>query len=96
MKNAFIVFKKEFYRVMSDRRLIFTSVLLPGLAIYVMYSFMGNAISGEMTDVQEHELIVYTENMPDTIETMMFDDILQTDQDLKKPEETDQDCNIDS
>lgn len=73
MKNAMTIFKKEFYRVMSDRRLIFTAILLPGLAIYVMYSFMGNAIGNEVEDIQEHTIILYEENMPDEITTLIND-----------------------
>lgn len=64
MKNIGTIFRKEFYRVISDRRLIFTAILLPGLAIYVMYSFMGDALGGELEDIQNHEMIVYVENMP--------------------------------
>ncbi len=73
MKNIITVFKKEFYRVMSDRRLIFTTILLPGLAIYVMYSFMGNVINNEQDDVGEHEMIVYTENLPTEFSDLLND-----------------------
>ena len=64
MKNVLTIFKKEFYRVMSDKRLIFTTIFLPGLAIYIMYSFMGNAITDMETNISDHKMIVYTENMP--------------------------------
>ncbi len=64
MNSWMIVFKKEFYRVISDRRLIFTAIILPGLAIYVMYSIMGSAITGEVDDITSHEIVVYHENMP--------------------------------
>jgi sodium transport system permease protein len=64
MRNIITIFKKEFYRVMSDRRLIFTSIILPGLAIYIMYSLLGNAAVGMETDIDEHKMIIYTENMP--------------------------------
>ena len=73
MKNVITVFKKEFYRVMSDKRLIFTTILLPGLAIYVMYSFMGGAILNEYEDVQDNEMKVYVENLP-----VEFSDYLDT------------------
>ncbi len=73
MKNVMTVFKKEFYRVMSDKRLIFTTILLPGLAIYLMYSFMGSVIGDEQDDVGTHEMIVYTENLPSE-----FSDYLDT------------------
>jgi len=64
MRNIITVFKKEFYRVMSDRRLVFTTIFLPGLAIYIMYSFLGNVIGNEIEDIEEHTMIIYTENMP--------------------------------
>ena len=64
MKNILTIFKKEFYRVMSDRRLIFTAIILPGLAIFLMYSILGNAATGLETDIDSHKMIIYTENMP--------------------------------
>lgn len=84
MKNALIVFRKEFYRVISDRRLLFTAILLPGLAIFVMYSFMGSAISGEISDVAEHEMVIYVDNIPLSIKNMMLEDSLQTDIENKR------------
>jgi sodium transport system permease protein len=84
MKNAITVFKKEFYRVMSDKRLIFTAILLPGLAIFVMYSLMGNAIGNEIEDVNEHTMIIHIENMPNDLKTMISDDVLESDEDMKR------------
>jgi sodium transport system permease protein len=63
MKNMMTVFRKEFYRVISDRRLLFTAVIMPGLFIYLIYSIMGNVIGGQVEEVETHEMIVYTENM---------------------------------
>ena len=71
MKNILTVFRKEFYRVISDRRLLFTAVLLPGLAIYLIYSLMGNIIGGQMEEVETHEMIVYTENMSADFEAFL-------------------------
>lgn len=64
MRNILTIFKKEFYRVMSDRRLIFTTIILPGLAIYIMYTAMGGAITSNTAELDNHKMIVYTENMP--------------------------------
>ncbi len=74
MKNAIIVFKKEFYRVISDRRLLIMSVFFPGLMIFAMYSLMGNVIESENQDVEEHTMIIYETNMPDSIKTAIEDD----------------------
>lgn len=67
MRNALIVFKKEFYRVVSDKRLLVMSVIFPGIMIFAMYSLMGGAISGESQDISDHTMIIYEVNMPETI-----------------------------
>ena len=72
MKNIFTIFRKEFYRVISDRRLVFTAILLPGLAIYIMYSFIGTAIGGEIEDVTQHKMIIYTENMTTEFQNFVY------------------------
>ncbi len=67
MRNALIVFKKEFYRVVSDRRLLIMSIFFPGLMIFMMYSLMGNVMENETQDVAMHEMVIYHENTPDVI-----------------------------
>lgn len=44
MKNILTIFKKEVDRVFKDKRLIITLFILPGLFIFIMYSFIGGAI----------------------------------------------------
>lgn len=36
--------KKELKRLLTDRRIVLTSIVLPGLILYIMYSFMGEII----------------------------------------------------
>ena len=45
MNNIFTIMKKELFRYLSDRRMLLTTILLPGLMIYIVYSIMGQAIS---------------------------------------------------
>ena len=45
MKNILTVFKKEWDRVIKDRRLVLMVILLPGLLIYMIYSVMGIMIN---------------------------------------------------
>lgn len=71
MNSILTIFKKEFYRVMSDKRLIFTSIILPGLAIYLMYSFLGSVIQREIEDVDTHNMIVYESNMTDDFKNLL-------------------------
>ena len=48
--GAFTVFKKEIARFFGDKRLLFTSVIMPGLLIYLIYSVMGNSLNSMMSD----------------------------------------------
>lgn len=48
------LFAKELARFFGDRRLAFTTLLLPGLMIYVMYSFMGSALAKQFGPDEEH------------------------------------------
>ena len=71
MKNELlIIIKKEFKRFFGDKRLFFSTVLLPGIIIYVMYSFLGNMIQDNLAPDEEHEPIVYMCNAPESAQTM--------------------------
>lgn len=52
MKGMWTIFRKELARFFGDKRLVVTSLLLPGLLIYVLYSFMGSAFMGGSEEVQ--------------------------------------------
>jgi sodium transport system permease protein len=47
MKNILTVFKKEWDRVIKDKRLVLMVILLPGLLIYMIYSVMGTMINNQ-------------------------------------------------
>ena len=44
MKNILTIFKKEIDRVFKDKRLVITLFILPGLFIFLVYSFIGGAL----------------------------------------------------
>lgn len=53
MKSGILtILRKELARFFGDRRMAFTTILLPGLLIYLVYSLMGGAI-GNMFSVEE-------------------------------------------
>ena len=55
MKNTIItILKKELKRFFGDKRMAFTTILMPGIMIFVMYSFMGDAISGMVSVDDEY------------------------------------------
>ncbi len=70
MKNGtLIIFKKELARFFGDRRLLFTTVIMPGLLIFVMYSIMGNAMTS-MLDTSDEACKIAAVNMPSAIESI--------------------------
>ena len=43
--NTWTIIKKEFARFFGDRQLLFTSVIMPGLLIYIIYSLLGSGMT---------------------------------------------------
>ena len=68
MKNILTIIKKEFARFFKDRRLILTTLILPGLLIYLVYSFMGSGLLEQVQTDENYVTQVYTINAPDSFE----------------------------
>lgn len=62
MKAIFAIIKKEFSRFFLDRRMVLTTLLLPGLLIYVVYTAIGS-ITSAIAEVPSTPA-VYVQNMP--------------------------------
>ena len=68
MKNGIItIMKKEFARFFGDRRILLTTLLLPGLMIYCVYTFMGDAITDAFSPNEDYIPSVYAENLPESV-----------------------------
>lgn len=81
--NIMTIFKKEISRFFLDKRLVFSIILLPGLLIYVLYSFMGSVITKEIDRVEAHKPVIYVLNLPGSIEEVfnkMNLEVLKTDE----------------
>ena len=57
------IFKKELFRFFKDKRTM-SAIILPGILIYVMYSFMGTAMSDAFVPDEDYVPTVYSENTP--------------------------------
>lgn len=66
--NIWTVMRKEFTRFFTDKRMVLTTLIMPGLMIYFLYSFMGNGLSSQYTTSEDEVLNVYTQNLPEEIE----------------------------
>jgi sodium transport system permease protein len=58
MNAILTIFKKEWDRVIKDKRLVLSVMLLPGLMIFLIYSIMGNVITDFATQEPGHVAIV--------------------------------------
>lgn len=65
--NTLTIVKKEFARFFGDRQMLFTAVLLPGLIIYIIYSFMGVGMKKMMTEGANELVTVCVENLPNSV-----------------------------
>lgn len=75
-KNIITIIKKEFSRFFGDKRMVFTTVLMPGLLIYVLYSFMGNGLASQFETDEDYVHQIHTVNLPDSLESFsMMDNV---------------------
>ena len=65
--NALTIIKKEFARFFGDKQLLFTAVIMPGLMLYLIYSFMGSGMSRMATEGKDDLVVIRVENMPESV-----------------------------
>ena len=67
MNDVFKIFKKEMDKIFRFPRMIFTSLLLPGLIIFVIYALIGQSLEAEMNETEEYIGSVQVINAPDSM-----------------------------
>ncbi|MBQ8046120.1 MAG: hypothetical protein IJ269_07195, partial [Bacteroidales bacterium] len=75
--NMLAIIKKEFARFFGDKRMVFTTIIMPGLLIYLIYSFMGDGLADTFATDENYRAKVYVQNMPLSMQPMF--DSLQMD-----------------
>lgn len=76
MKSSiWIIAKKELDRFFRDSRMVISTVLLPGLLIYVMYSFMGSALSNQFDTAEDYQFAVAAVHLPASVEAMLPEEL---------------------
>ncbi|MBO7200443.1 MAG: ABC transporter permease [Bacteroidales bacterium] len=68
--NILTIVKKEFARFFGDKRLVFTTMIMPGLLIYVIYTFMLGGIRDTFEADKDYRAKVYVQNMPKSVQPM--------------------------
>ena len=69
--NTWTIIRKEFARFFRDRQLVFTTVIMPGLLIYLIYSLMGVGIRNMESQGKQDLVTVRVENMPASMEPVL-------------------------
>ena len=69
--NTWTIIRKEFARFFGDRQLVFTTVIMPGLLIYLIYSLMGVGIRNMETQGEQDVVTVRVENMPPSVAPLL-------------------------
>lgn len=64
-KDMLIIIKKELARFFGDKRVVFTTILMPGLLIYLIYSFMGTGMRKQLDTDDGYVASAYVQNMPE-------------------------------
>ena len=69
--NTLTIIKKEFARFFGDKQLLFTAVIMPGLLLYLIYTFMGSGMSRMATEGRDDMVVVRVENLPESVVPLM-------------------------
>jgi sodium transport system permease protein len=69
--NTWTIIKKEFARFFGDKQLLFTAVIMPGLLLYLIYTFMGSGMSKMATEGKDDLVVVRVENLPESVAPLM-------------------------
>ena len=65
--NTWTIIRKEFARFFGDRQLVFTTVIMPGLLIYLIYSLMGVGMRNMEKQGSQDLVTVRVENLPESM-----------------------------
>ena len=64
------ILKKELTRFFRDRRMVLTTIFLPGILIYVVYTFMGSAITAQYGVEESYVPSISVSGLPESIEAV--------------------------
>ncbi len=71
MKSGILtIMKKELARFFGDRRLV-VSILMPGILIYILYSFMGGAMGDAFGVEEDYVPSIQAVNLPESVGMLM-------------------------
>lgn len=66
-KGIWTIMKKELARFFKDGRMCLTTLLLPGLMIYILYSFMGDALGSQLNVTEDFQPAIRAVEISDSM-----------------------------
>lgn len=66
MKHIANIVRKDLDKIFKSPRLIFSTFIMPGLLIFIIYSLMGSSMQSQVDKKQEHISIIYVINQPES------------------------------
>lgn len=69
--NLITIVKKELSRFFTDRKLLFSTVIMPGLMIFIVYTLLGTMFSTLLTTDEDYVYKIQAVNMPASIEDVL-------------------------
>ena len=70
--NTWTIVRKEFARFFGDRQMFFTTVIMPGLLIYIVYSLMGTGIGNMVNEGRNEVVTLSVENIPQSLAPAIY------------------------
>jgi sodium transport system permease protein len=67
--GIFTIAKKEFRRFFTDRRMVFVTVIMPGLIIFLLYTLMGQGMQSALS-TDNSAATIYTVDLPASVAQM--------------------------
>ena len=73
MRNIYGIIKKELDKIFKFPRMIFSTLVLPGLLIFLIYAIMGQSFTEQTNIIEEHKTIINVVNMPTSYKKILND-----------------------
>ena len=98
MRNGVLtIMKKELARFFGDKRMV-VSILMPGVLIYIMYAFMGNAMGSAFGMDEDYTPAIQAVSLPGSMEALLpqtgFSLITGTDEEAAREAVTNQELDL--
>ena len=85
--NVITITRKELARFFSNKTSAFVSIALPGLLIFFMWTFMGDAMGSMFAPDMGKTPVVATVNAPESVKAIASDSVVKVEDEASLPSE---------